>query len=178
MARKSKGKPRRDTASPDSQVTGEQTTPADSPTSGEAPVERERNDVTTNDTQAAGAAMGSIHGAFYGLAAGTLAGGPVGAAVGAVAGTAAGAAIGAGLVKATGIDEPVDRKEDKDERLRSLYERWGQLKVEYEAARDQNAQQLMTNLRGLMLIVQREIRELGGDVPEFPYSDQQRRRSG
>jgi hypothetical protein len=68
--------------------------------------------------------------------------------------------------------------DDRDERLRILRTRWDDLEAEYKEAQARNAQQHMTNLRGLMLIVKREIGRLGGRVPEFPYTAAQRRASG
>ena len=36
-------------------------------------------------------------------------------------------------------------------------------------ARERNDQEVMTNLRGLMLLIKREIKRLGGDLPAFPH---------
>src|SRR6185503_11995435 len=44
------------------------------------------------------------------------------------------------------------------ERLKTLYARWDQFANEYEAARKRNDQEVMTNLRGLMLLIKKEIR--------------------
>lgn len=60
----------------------------------------------------------------------------------------------------------------RDERLKTLYARWNQFATEYEAARTQNDQELMTNLRGLMILIKREIHRLGGELPKFPYPDE------
>jgi hypothetical protein len=53
-------------------------------------------------------------------------------------------------------------------RLRALYRRWDEFAVEYEHARAGNDQQHMTNVRGLMLLIKREIRRLGGETRDFP----------
>ncbi len=58
------------------------------------------------------------------------------------------------------------------ERLKTLYARWDQFANEYEAARKRNDQEVMTNLRGLMLLIKKEIRRLGGELREFPYPDE------
>ena len=55
------------------------------------------------------------------------------------------------------------------ERLKTLYARWDQFANEYEAARKRNDQEVMTNLRGLMLLIKKEIRRLGGELRDFPY---------
>ncbi|MGI8424281.1 MAG: hypothetical protein ACR2NO_09275 [Chloroflexota bacterium] len=59
----------------------------------------------------------------------------------------------------------------REERLKTLYARWDQFSNEYEAARRQNDQEVMTNLRGLMLLIKREIKRLDGALREFPYPD-------
>jgi hypothetical protein len=53
-------------------------------------------------------------------------------------------------------------------RLETLYAKWAQFAQEYAAAQQRNDQEVMTNLRGLMLLIKREIRRLGGQAPEFP----------
>jgi hypothetical protein len=58
--------------------------------------------------------------------------------------------------------------QDREARLQMLYERWKQFAEEYEVARRKNDQEVMTNLRGLMLLIKREIRRLGGEPPSFP----------
>ncbi len=71
--------------------------------------------------------------------------------------------------------QPKLAPEEREERLRSLRERWHELEAQYVDARGRNAQQLMSNLRGLLL-VKREIGRLGGELPEFPYAAAQRRK--
>ncbi|HEU5317466.1 MAG TPA: hypothetical protein VFX49_15245 [Chloroflexota bacterium] len=61
---------------------------------------------------------------------------------------------------------------EREGRLKTLYARWDQFANEYEAARKRNDQEVMTNLRGLMLLIKREIRRLGGELREFPYPDE------
>ena len=58
-----------------------------------------------------------------------------------------------------------------EERLKTLYARWDQFANEYETARKRNDQEVMTNLRGLMLLIKREIKRLGGELRAFPYPD-------
>jgi hypothetical protein len=53
-------------------------------------------------------------------------------------------------------------------RLRALYRRWDEFAVEYERARAGNDEQHMTNVRGLMLLIKREILRLGGETRDFP----------
>ena len=60
----------------------------------------------------------------------------------------------------------------REERLKTLYARWDQFANEYEAARKRNDQELMTNLRGLMVLIKREIKKLGGELRQFPYPDE------
>lgn len=57
----------------------------------------------------------------------------------------------------------------REERLQALYARWEQFVKEFEPAQAINDQEKMTNLRGLMLLIKREILRLKGDVPPFPY---------
>ena len=59
----------------------------------------------------------------------------------------------------------------REERLKTLYARWDQFSNEYEVARKRNDQEVMTNLRGLMLLIKREIKRLGGELRDFPYPD-------
>ena len=68
----------------------------------------------------------------------------------------------------TGAPPPAT-PEAREERLKTLYARWEQFAKEYEPAYQENDQEKMTNLRGLMLLVKREILRLGGKVPPFPY---------
>jgi hypothetical protein len=58
--------------------------------------------------------------------------------------------------------------QDREARLQTLYQRWKQFTEEYAAAHQKNDQEVMTNLRGLMLLIKREIRRLGGEPPPFP----------
>ena len=60
----------------------------------------------------------------------------------------------------------------REERLKLLYARWDQFANEFEAARKKNDQEVMTNLRGLMLLIKREIKRLGGELRAFPYPDE------
>jgi hypothetical protein len=59
----------------------------------------------------------------------------------------------------------------REERLQTLTARWQQFAAEYVAARGRNDQELMTNLRGLLLLIKREILRLGGTLPEFPADE-------
>ena len=59
----------------------------------------------------------------------------------------------------------------REERLSALYARWEQFAKEYGTARERNDQEVMTNLRGLMLVIKRRISKLGGQLPDFPYPD-------
>jgi hypothetical protein len=61
---------------------------------------------------------------------------------------------------------------EQSERLKTLYARWDQFSNEYEAARKRNDQEVMTNLRGLMLLIKRAIKRLGGELRQFPYPDE------
>jgi hypothetical protein len=63
------------------------------------------------------------------------------------------------------------RSESSEERLKTLYARWEQFAAEYAAARKHNDQEVMTNLRGLMLLIKREIKRLGGQLPPFPTEE-------
>jgi tRNA C32,U32 (ribose-2'-O)-methylase TrmJ len=56
----------------------------------------------------------------------------------------------------------------REERLRTLYEKWEQFTREYGPARERNDQEVMTNLRGLLVLIKKEILRLGGTVPVFP----------
>ena len=67
----------------------------------------------------------------------------------------------------TGAPAPAT-PEARETRLAALYERWEQFASEYGAARQVNDQEKMTNLRGLMVLIKKEITRLGGNVPEFP----------
>jgi hypothetical protein len=65
--------------------------------------------------------------------------------------------------------EPAAGKGEASEaRLRTLNAKWEQFAAEYVEARKSNDQEVMTNLRGLMLLIKREIRRLGGELPPFP----------
>ncbi|CAA9221323.1 MAG: hypothetical protein AVDCRST_MAG77-477 [uncultured Chloroflexi bacterium] len=59
----------------------------------------------------------------------------------------------------------------REERLSALYARWEQFSKEYATARERNDQEVMTNLRGLMLVIKRQINKLGGQLPSFPYPE-------
>jgi hypothetical protein len=63
------------------------------------------------------------------------------------------------------------RGEANEARLKTLYAKWEQFAAEYAAARQHNDQEVMTNLRGLMLVIKREIRRLGGQLPPFPVDE-------
>jgi hypothetical protein len=58
---------------------------------------------------------------------------------------------------------------DREARVKALQSKWEQFAAEYGVARERNDQEVMTNLRGLMLTIKREIKRLGGPLPEFPY---------
>lgn len=73
----------------------------------------------------------------------------------------------AGTSAPSGAIAPVSN----EDRLKALYARWDQFSNEYEAARGRNDQEVMTNLRGLMLLIKREIKRLGGVLRDFPYPD-------
>jgi hypothetical protein len=59
----------------------------------------------------------------------------------------------------------------REAKLATLYARWDQFAAEYEAARRAGDQETMTNLRGLLLLIKKEIVRLHGQPPEFPYPD-------
>jgi hypothetical protein len=61
--------------------------------------------------------------------------------------------------------------EVREQRLEQLHARWDQFATEYAAARERTDEELMTNLRGLMLLIKREIKRLGGPLPEFPAEE-------
>jgi hypothetical protein len=56
----------------------------------------------------------------------------------------------------------------QEARLQTLHARWQQFAEEYAAAQERNDQEVMTNLRGLMILIKREIGRLGGTMPDFP----------
>ena len=58
--------------------------------------------------------------------------------------------------------------EVREKRLEQLYARWEQFATEYAAARERTDEELMTNLRGLMLLIKREIKRLGGAPAGVP----------
>jgi hypothetical protein len=60
----------------------------------------------------------------------------------------------------------------REERLQTLYAKWQQFATEYTAMQEKNDQEVMTNLRGLMILIKKEIVRLGGEVPQFPYADE------
>ena len=154
------------------------------------------SDVGTADagSPATGAITGAVMGAGAGLVGAGIVGGPVGGVVGGIVGAAMGAAAGEQLHRGgaeNGQDsgqqdaapqargaasQPGVSPEAREERLRALRERWRDLETQYVEARERNAQQLMSNLRGLMLSIKREIGRQGGKVPEFPYTPSQRRK--
>jgi hypothetical protein len=74
-------------------------------------------------------------------------------------------------VMETRAAQGAQQDEVRDKRLEQLYARWDQFATEYAAAREGNDQEVMTNLRGLMLLIKREIKRLGGDLPEFPAEE-------
>jgi hypothetical protein len=59
------------------------------------------------------------------------------------------------------------REDERGARLRTLRLRWDEFAAEYEQARARNDQQLMTNVRGLMVLIKREMQRLGGALPDF-----------
>jgi len=65
-------------------------------------------------------------------------------------------------------EPPAATPEAREARLQALYARWEQFAKEYEPASQANDQETMTNLRGLMLLIKRELLRLGGVVPPFP----------
>ena len=58
----------------------------------------------------------------------------------------------------------------REARLKTLYANWDRFAAEYEAAMQRNDQEVMTNLRGLLLLIKKDIRRLGGQMPAFPVS--------
>ena len=56
----------------------------------------------------------------------------------------------------------------REHRLETLYARWDQFAAEYDTACGSNDQETMTNLRGLLLLIKKEIVRLAGKVPAFP----------
>jgi hypothetical protein len=71
-------------------------------------------------------------------------------------------------VTQTRVGPAAGRGESSEERLKTLYARWEQFAAEYATAGKRNDQEVMTNLRGLMLLIKREIKRLGGQLPPFP----------
>lgn len=63
---------------------------------------------------------------------------------------------------------PAESEQSRKERLQKLYDRWKQFSAEYEVAHNARDQEVLTNLRGLMLLIKKEILRLGGEVPTFP----------
>lgn len=59
---------------------------------------------------------------------------------------------------------------ERQARLETLFARWDQFAAEFSAARGRRDQEVMTNLRGLMLLIKREITRLGGASPQFPHA--------
>ncbi len=57
---------------------------------------------------------------------------------------------------------------ERQARLVTLEAKWTQFAKEYGEQRRQGNQEVMTNLRGLMLSIKREVARLGGKLPEFP----------
>jgi tRNA C32,U32 (ribose-2'-O)-methylase TrmJ len=74
-------------------------------------------------------------------------------------------------VMETRAAQGAQQDEVRDKRLEQLYARWDQFATEYAAARERNDQEVMTNLRGLMLLIKREIKRFGGPLPEFPAEE-------
>jgi hypothetical protein len=74
-------------------------------------------------------------------------------------------------VMETRAAQGAQQAEVRDKRLEQLNARWDQFATEYAAAREGNDQEVMTNLRGLMLLIKREIKRLGGPLPEFPAEE-------
>jgi hypothetical protein len=74
-------------------------------------------------------------------------------------------------VMETRAAQGAQRDEGREKRLERLNARWDQFATEYAAARERNDEELMTNLRGLMLLIKREIKRLGGPLPEFPAEE-------
>ncbi|MBI3974723.1 MAG: hypothetical protein HY332_25890 [Chloroflexi bacterium] len=68
----------------------------------------------------------------------------------------------------TGGGPPPPPPTARETRLRALDQKWNQFAAEYKSARDRNDQETMTNLRGLMILIKKEIVKLGGTPPEFP----------
>ena len=72
---------------------------------------------------------------------------------------------------AAGGPRGTGRGQDREARLKTLNEKWREFAGQYGTARARNDQEVMTNLRGLMLLIKREIRRLGGPLPEFPADE-------
>jgi hypothetical protein len=60
------------------------------------------------------------------------------------------------------------RTGSREERLAALRAKWEQFVAEYAQARARRDEELMTNLRGLLLLIKKEKRRLGADLPPFP----------
>ena len=76
------------------------------------------------------------------------------------------------LIQKGGAQVPPPAGAAREERLKTLRARWDQFASEYQRAREVDDEELMTNLRGLMILIKREIRRLGGEAPEFPYPEE------
>ena len=57
---------------------------------------------------------------------------------------------------------------ERQARLVTLQAKWTQFAGEYAEQQRQGDQEVLTNLRGLMLSIKREVARLGGKLPEFP----------
>ncbi len=57
---------------------------------------------------------------------------------------------------------------EKQARLETLQGKWTQFAREYGEQQLQGNQEGLTNLRGLMLSIKREVARLGGKLPKFP----------
>ena len=61
---------------------------------------------------------------------------------------------------------PTDRSRGGEERLQRLYAQWHDFRRQFEQAIAQHHEMRKTNLRGSLILIEREIRRLGGTVPE------------
>jgi hypothetical protein len=71
----------------------------------------------------------------------------------------------------TPTPSPTTAAPARQARLQTLYTRWDQFVAEYEQARRRGDEELMTNLRGLLLLIKKEIARLGGEQRRFPASE-------
>lgn len=65
-------------------------------------------------------------------------------------------------------DSAADEAQSTDERLETLYEKWSYFKDLFDEAAATHQEMRKTNLRGNLILIERAIRQLGGNVPGGP----------